>query len=252
MDYLEVHTLHDHFARLLLPLSISLTIAFSRSKEPCGDHIGSPRHHIPLPTVQSRGLRRVSRRDRSFLPSRRGCMHAALRTIVTCTIDPQSCTYLPATCTQEVPSLTTPPPATKLPVSYLLLQQAPRTVPHDAATVSCSALCTWPSRRLSVSVHAHVNAVPTSASRVIPRGTHVSIPPYVPHRDARNLIFPDRFWPERWLVTSGQLASRVRTSTLRLRACAGVWGSFPVRAWRCGVHPVLARADRTPGNGSRC
>ena len=31
------------------------------------------------------------------------------------------------------------------------------------------------------------------------------MPPYVLHRDARNFVFPDAFWPERWLIASGQL-----------------------------------------------
>ena len=31
------------------------------------------------------------------------------------------------------------------------------------------------------------------------------MPPYALHRDARNFVFPDAFWPERWLVASGQL-----------------------------------------------
>ena len=75
-------------------------------------------------------------------------MHAALRTIVTCTISSQSCTYLPAPCTQEVPCLTILPPSHETP--RLLPPGAtstPRQVPHDTATALCSALCTWPSLR---------------------------------------------------------------------------------------------------------
>ena len=32
------------------------------------------------------------------------------------------------------------------------------------------------------------------------------MPPYVIHRDARNFVCPDTFWPERWLVASGTLS----------------------------------------------
>lgn len=31
------------------------------------------------------------------------------------------------------------------------------------------------------------------------------MPPWCLHRDARNFSFPDTFWPERWLIASGQL-----------------------------------------------
>ncbi len=31
------------------------------------------------------------------------------------------------------------------------------------------------------------------------------VPPYILHHDARNFVFPETFWPERWLVASGQL-----------------------------------------------
>ena len=41
--------------------------------------------------------------------------------------------------------------------------------------------------------------------RVLPPGTHVYVPPYILHRDARNFVAPDAFWPERWLVASGHL-----------------------------------------------
>ena len=40
---------------------------------------------------------------------------------------------------------------------------------------------------------------------ILPPGTHVYVPPYVLHRDARNFVFPDAFWPERWLVAAGHL-----------------------------------------------
>ncbi|KAM5536552.1 hypothetical protein V8D89_009829 [Ganoderma adspersum] len=43
-------------------------------------------------------------------------------------------------------------------------------------------------------------------SVVLPPGTHVYVPPYVLHRDARNFVFPDAFWPECWLVAAGHLA----------------------------------------------
>ena len=42
-------------------------------------------------------------------------------------------------------------------------------------------------------------------NRVLPPGTYVSVPPYVLHRDARNFVSPDAFWPERWLLASGLL-----------------------------------------------
>ncbi|KAI1787968.1 cytochrome P450 [Ganoderma leucocontextum] len=56
----------------------------------------------------------------------------------------------------------------------------PRQVPHDAATV-------------------------VLGSMVLPPGTYVSVPPCVLHRDERNFVFPDTFWPERWLVAAVQL-----------------------------------------------
>lgn len=40
---------------------------------------------------------------------------------------------------------------------------------------------------------------------MLPPGTQVFVPPYALHLDARNFVFPDVFWPERWLVASGQL-----------------------------------------------
>ena len=40
---------------------------------------------------------------------------------------------------------------------------------------------------------------------MLPPGTYVYVPPYVLHRDGRNFVFPDVFWPERWLVASGHL-----------------------------------------------
>ncbi|PIL28305.1 cytochrome P450 [Ganoderma sinense ZZ0214-1] len=42
-------------------------------------------------------------------------------------------------------------------------------------------------------------------SLVLPPGTHVYVPPYVLHRDARNFVFPDAFCPERWLVAAGHM-----------------------------------------------
>ncbi|PIL27952.1 hypothetical protein GSI_15693 [Ganoderma sinense ZZ0214-1] len=42
-------------------------------------------------------------------------------------------------------------------------------------------------------------------SLVIPPGTQVLVPPYALHHDARNFVFPDAFWPDRWLIASGQL-----------------------------------------------
>ena len=43
-------------------------------------------------------------------------------------------------------------------------------------------------------------------NRVLPPGTYVYVPPYVLHRDARNFVFPEAFWPERWLIAAGHLA----------------------------------------------
>ncbi|KAI0690887.1 high nitrogen upregulated cytochrome P450 monooxygenase 2, partial [Cerioporus squamosus] len=40
---------------------------------------------------------------------------------------------------------------------------------------------------------------------VLPPGTVVYLPPWVLQRDHRNFTFPDVFWPERWLIASGQL-----------------------------------------------
>ena len=33
----------------------------------------------------------------------------------------------------------------------------------------------------------------------------IHVPPYVLHRDPRNFVFAETFWPERWLIASGQL-----------------------------------------------
>ncbi|TFK78436.1 cytochrome P450 [Polyporus arcularius HHB13444] len=38
-----------------------------------------------------------------------------------------------------------------------------------------------------------------------PPGTAYWIPPWCLHRDPRNFSFPLSFWPERWLIASGQL-----------------------------------------------
>ncbi|RDX52351.1 high nitrogen upregulated cytochrome P450 monooxygenase 2 [Lentinus brumalis] len=45
-----------------------------------------------------------------------------------------------------------------------------------------------------------------SGSLRIPPGTSIFMPPWVLHRDARNFTFPTSFWPERWLIASGQLS----------------------------------------------
>ncbi|TFK87858.1 high nitrogen upregulated cytochrome P450 monooxygenase 2 [Polyporus arcularius HHB13444] len=42
-------------------------------------------------------------------------------------------------------------------------------------------------------------------SLYIPPGTSISIPPYALQRDPRNFSFPSAFWPERWLIASGQI-----------------------------------------------
>ncbi|KAI0687111.1 high nitrogen upregulated cytochrome P450 monooxygenase 2 [Cerioporus squamosus] len=43
-------------------------------------------------------------------------------------------------------------------------------------------------------------------SLYLPPGTSFLIPPFSLHRDPRNFTHPDSFWPERWLIASGQLA----------------------------------------------
>ncbi|KAI0808391.1 high nitrogen upregulated cytochrome P450 monooxygenase 2 [Fomes fomentarius] len=45
----------------------------------------------------------------------------------------------------------------------------------------------------------------TIGSLHIPPGTTVHMSPWCLHRDARNFTYPDTFWPERWLIASGQL-----------------------------------------------
>ncbi|RDX41710.1 high nitrogen upregulated cytochrome P450 monooxygenase 2 [Lentinus brumalis] len=55
-----------------------------------------------------------------------------------------------------------------------------RRVPHDAASVVVGSL-------------------------LLPPGTAYWIPPWCLHRDPRNFSFPLSFWPERWLIASGQL-----------------------------------------------
>ncbi|TFK79033.1 high nitrogen upregulated cytochrome P450 monooxygenase 2 [Polyporus arcularius HHB13444] len=51
----------------------------------------------------------------------------------------------------------------------------------------------------------HSGAPVVVGSTVLPPGTVVYLPPWILHRDPRNFSFPDAFWPERWLITSGQL-----------------------------------------------
>ncbi|PIL26841.1 cytochrome P450 [Ganoderma sinense ZZ0214-1] len=51
----------------------------------------------------------------------------------------------------------------------------------------------------------HHSAPVVLGSLVIPPGTQVFVPPYALHHDARNFVFPDAFWPDRWLIASGQL-----------------------------------------------
>nr|VWO94473.1 Cytochrome P450 monooxygenase AKT7 (EC (AK-toxin biosynthesis protein 7) [Ganoderma boninense] len=52
----------------------------------------------------------------------------------------------------------------------------------------------------------HNSAPVVLGSLIIPPGTQVFLPPYALHHDAHNFVFPDAFWPERWLVASGQLS----------------------------------------------
>lgn len=40
----------------------------------------------------------------------------------------------------------------------------------------------------------------------LPPGTKVHVPPWCLHRDARNFVCPEAFWPERWLVAGGHLS----------------------------------------------
>ncbi len=44
-----------------------------------------------------------------------------------------------------------------------------------------------------------------SRLRCIPPGTSIWIPPWSLGRDERNFTYPTAFWPERWLIASGQL-----------------------------------------------
>lgn len=45
----------------------------------------------------------------------------------------------------------------------------------------------------------------TICHSVIPPGTAIYLPPWVLQRDSCNFTFSDAFWPERWLIASGQL-----------------------------------------------
>ncbi|KAI1786948.1 high nitrogen upregulated cytochrome P450 monooxygenase 2 [Ganoderma leucocontextum] len=77
---------------------------------------------------------------------------------------------------------------------------------HYLTAVIHETLRLFPPAPTSSSRQVPHNAAPVVlGSVVLPPGTHVYIPPYVLHRDARNFVFPDEFWPERWLVASGQL-----------------------------------------------
>ncbi|RPD52782.1 cytochrome P450 [Lentinus tigrinus ALCF2SS1-7] len=53
-------------------------------------------------------------------------------------------------------------------------------------------------------VPAHGPGVHAGSLYITP-GTSFFIPPFAIQRDPRNFSFPDVFWPERWLVASGQL-----------------------------------------------
>ncbi|PIL28313.1 cytochrome P450 [Ganoderma sinense ZZ0214-1] len=79
---------------------------------------------------------------------------------------------------------------------------SPRQVPHDAPAP----------------------VVVGARSLVLAPGTHVYVPPYVLHRDARNFVFPDAFWPERWLVAAGRMPlalARARAPSLSLPRPSG-------------------------------
>ncbi|RDX42005.1 high nitrogen upregulated cytochrome P450 monooxygenase 2 [Lentinus brumalis] len=50
------------------------------------------------------------------------------------------------------------------------------------------------------------NTEPVVAGRyVIPPGTIIMMPQYTIHRDPRYFSYPNEFWPERWLIASGNL-----------------------------------------------
>ncbi|RPD57205.1 high nitrogen upregulated cytochrome P450 monooxygenase 2, partial [Lentinus tigrinus ALCF2SS1-7] len=51
----------------------------------------------------------------------------------------------------------------------------------------------------------HASAPVVVGSTVLPPGTIVYLAPWVLQRDPRNFVFPDAFWPERWLIASNQL-----------------------------------------------
>ena len=51
----------------------------------------------------------------------------------------------------------------------------------------------------------------------------IHVPPYVLHRDPRNFVFPDTFWPERRLIASGHLSlasAPLASPTSRFRVTA--------------------------------
>ncbi|TFK81541.1 cytochrome P450 [Polyporus arcularius HHB13444] len=60
-------------------------------------------------------------------------------------------------------------------------------------------------------VPAHASGVHIGSLH-LPPGTSFVVPPYALQRDPRNFSFPDTFWPERWLVASGQVRLEDATS----------------------------------------
>ena len=64
---------------------------------------------------------------------------------------------------------------------------------------------------------------PCSVNRVLPPGTYV--PLYVLRRDARNFVFPDAFWPKRWLVMAGHLPLELAPASPALCSDSDVAGA---------------------------
>jgi cytochrome P450 len=44
-------------------------------------------------------------------------------------------------------------------------------------------------------------------TRFLPEGTNVQVPPYVLHRDPRYFSNPDKFWPDRWILSASSTSS---------------------------------------------
>ncbi|KAI0689003.1 cytochrome P450 [Cerioporus squamosus] len=80
-----------------------------------------------------------------------------------------------------------------------------REMPYLHAVIN-EALRLYPPVPLGTQRQVPHNASPFVLGAVeIPPGTSVYLPTLALHRDPRNFTFPEEFWPERWLVASGQL-----------------------------------------------